>query len=108
MAAIRWGSQARDLTLDDIRRIQGDFVSSARLARDAGFDIVYVYGAHGYLLTQFLSSWTNRRRNRLPSIRSSPRKRGPSAFASIGGWDRVQCEGATPNAQRSGFRLAPG
>ena len=61
MASIRWGSTAREMTLDDIRRIQADFVTSARLARDAGFDIVYVYGAHGYLLTQFLSSWSNRR-----------------------------------------------
>lgn len=61
MAEIRWGSSARDMTIDDITRVQNDFVASARLARDAGFDIVYVYGAHGYLLTQFLSSWYNRR-----------------------------------------------
>jgi dimethylamine/trimethylamine dehydrogenase len=59
MADVRWGSAAREMTLDDIRRVQADFVSGARLARDAGFDIVYVYGAHGYLLTQFLSSWYN-------------------------------------------------
>ncbi len=30
-------------------------------AVDAGFDIVYVYGAHGYLMTQFLSAHLNRR-----------------------------------------------
>ena len=59
MADVRWGSAAREMTLDDIRRVQADFVNGARLARDAGFDIVYVYGAHGYLLTQFLSSWYN-------------------------------------------------
>ncbi len=59
MAEIRWGSQAREMTLDDIARVQADFVRSARLARDTGFDIVYVYGAHGYLLTQFLSPWHN-------------------------------------------------
>jgi len=58
-AEIRWGSQAREMTMDDIARVQADFVNSARLARDAGFDIVYVYGAHGYLLTQFLSPWHN-------------------------------------------------
>ena len=58
-AEIRWGSAAREMTLDDIARVQRDFVDGARRARDAGFDIVYVYGAHGYLLTQFLSSWTN-------------------------------------------------
>jgi dimethylamine/trimethylamine dehydrogenase len=59
MAEPRWGSSAREMTIDDIRRVQADFVKGARLARDAGFDIVYVYGAHGYLLTQFLSSWYN-------------------------------------------------
>ena len=58
-ADILWGSSAREMTLDDIARVQADFVRSAQLARDIGFDIVYVYGAHGYLLTQFLSSWYN-------------------------------------------------
>jgi dimethylamine/trimethylamine dehydrogenase len=60
-AEIRWGSTAREMTLDDIARVQSDFVEGAKRARDAGFDIVYVYGAHGYLLTQFLSTYTNRR-----------------------------------------------
>ncbi|MBI1350474.1 MAG: NAD(P)-binding protein [Actinomycetales bacterium] len=60
-AEIRWGSSAREMDLDDIARVQADFVHAARLARDIGFDIVYVYGAHGYLLTQFLSPWHNLR-----------------------------------------------
>src|SRR5262245_48394893 len=55
------GSLAAEMTVSDIRRIQRDWVSAARRAADAGFDIVYVYGAHGYLLTQFLSAVTNRR-----------------------------------------------
>ncbi len=60
-ARIRWGSSAREMTLDDITRVQQDFVDAARRARDVGFDIVYVYGAHGYLMTQFLSTRTNLR-----------------------------------------------
>ena len=58
-AEIHWGSAAREMSVADIARIQSDFVRGARLARDAGFDIIYVYGAHGYLLTQFLSPWHN-------------------------------------------------
>ncbi|HYN74898.1 MAG TPA: NAD(P)-binding protein [Candidatus Limnocylindria bacterium] len=54
-------SAAKEMTTADIRRVQADFVLAARRARDVGFDIVYVYGAHGYLVTQFLSPLTNRR-----------------------------------------------
>ena len=46
---------------DDIRRAQQDWVAAARRARSAGFDIVYVYGSHTYLPTQFLSPVYNRR-----------------------------------------------
>ena len=45
----------------DITRVQRDWSRAARRARDVGFDIVYVYWAHGYLMTQFLSSHANRR-----------------------------------------------
>src|SRR5205823_5605869 len=38
-----------------------EWVRAARQAADAGFDIVYVYGAHGYLMTQFLSTVMNLR-----------------------------------------------
>ena len=45
----------------DIRRVQADWAAAARRARDAGFDIVYVYGAHSYLPMQFLSPFYNHR-----------------------------------------------
>jgi dimethylamine/trimethylamine dehydrogenase len=46
---------------DDIERIRGDWVRAAKLVRDAGFDIVYVYGGHSYLPLQFLSPFYNKR-----------------------------------------------
>jgi dimethylamine/trimethylamine dehydrogenase len=49
------------MELADIRRVQDDWIRAARRARDAGFDIVYVYGGHSYLLTQFLSPFYNTR-----------------------------------------------
>ncbi len=45
----------------DIRRVQADWAAAARRAREAGFDIVYVYGAHSYLPMQFLSPFYNHR-----------------------------------------------
>jgi dimethylamine/trimethylamine dehydrogenase len=48
---------------DDIRRVREDWVAAARRSRDAGFDIVYVYGGHSYLPLQFLSPFYNRRRD---------------------------------------------
>lgn len=51
----------RALDAVDIRRIQGDWAQAAKRARAAGFDIVYVYGAHGFLPMQFLSPYYNKR-----------------------------------------------
>ncbi len=45
----------------DFERVRRDWVWAARQARSAGFDIVYVYGGHTYLLTQFLSPFYNHR-----------------------------------------------
>lgn len=49
------------MEIDDIRRIQDRWVEASVQARDCGFDIVYVYGAHSYLPMQFLSPFYNRR-----------------------------------------------
>jgi 2,4-dienoyl-CoA reductase-like NADH-dependent reductase (Old Yellow Enzyme family) len=48
-------------TLDDIAQIKSAFAASARRAVAAGFEIVEVHCAHGYLMTEFLSPISNRR-----------------------------------------------
>src|SRR5215470_13273464 len=58
---LRFASLAKEMTAADIARVQHEWVAAARRGRDAGFDIIYVYGAHGYLFTQFISPVTNRR-----------------------------------------------
>jgi len=49
------------LGVEDLGRVRDEFVHSARLAMDAGFDGVELHGANGYLLEQFLSPHTNQR-----------------------------------------------
>jgi 2,4-dienoyl-CoA reductase-like NADH-dependent reductase (Old Yellow Enzyme family) len=51
----------RELTSSDIERILGDFAAAARRAVAAGFKLLELHGAHGYLGAQFLSPKTNRR-----------------------------------------------
>lgn len=57
-------SYCREMTEEDIEQKTEDFVQAARLARQAGFDAVEIHAGHGYLLSQFISPWTNRRRDR--------------------------------------------
>ncbi len=54
----------REMTVDDIEEIITAFAAAAGRAREAGFDAVEVHGAHGYLLTQFLSPLANKREDR--------------------------------------------
>jgi 2,4-dienoyl-CoA reductase-like NADH-dependent reductase (Old Yellow Enzyme family) len=100
--------------LDDagLRKVVADFAMAASRARDAGFDVIEIHAAHGYLLHEFLSPLSNLRddtyggtlENRARLLRevvAGIRKEWPSPrplFVRVsatdwkpGGWDIDEC-----------------
>jgi anthraniloyl-CoA monooxygenase len=56
------GSQVpREMTLADMLDVRGQFVAATRMAARAGFDLLELHCAHGYLLASFISPLTNLR-----------------------------------------------
>ena len=55
------GTRSHAMTQADIDRVTQDFASAAAMAEEAGFGGVEIHIGHGYLLSQFLCPWNNRR-----------------------------------------------
>ena len=53
----------RELTIKEIASLIRQFTDSAQKAKDAGFDLVEIHGAHGYLISEFLSGYSNKRKD---------------------------------------------
>jgi 2,4-dienoyl-CoA reductase-like NADH-dependent reductase (Old Yellow Enzyme family) len=54
-------TNARGLSLAEVKQLRDDFINAAIRAKKCGYTGVEVHGAHGYILTQFLSSEINKR-----------------------------------------------
>ena len=52
---------AREMSGDEIEMLIDAYGQAARRAEEAGFDAVQIHAAHGYLINQFISPYTNRR-----------------------------------------------
>ena len=88
----------RALTLDEIAETLEDYRVATVNAREAGFDLVEIHGAHGYLLHQFLSEVSNVRDDRYGGEQEN-RARFPLEVvdAVVGAWE----------PGRVGIRLSP-
>jgi 2,4-dienoyl-CoA reductase-like NADH-dependent reductase (Old Yellow Enzyme family) len=63
-SAIRWGEgypMPREMSAQDIQDVINGFRDSAKRAIEAGVDVIEIHGAHGYLISSFLSPISNRR-----------------------------------------------
>jgi 2,4-dienoyl-CoA reductase-like NADH-dependent reductase (Old Yellow Enzyme family)/thioredoxin reductase len=58
------GVRPRAVSVDEIEQMVREFGESAKRAKEAGFDAVMIHGAHGYLVTDFLSARTNLRHDK--------------------------------------------
>jgi 2,4-dienoyl-CoA reductase-like NADH-dependent reductase (Old Yellow Enzyme family) len=116
----------REVTLSDLETIRGQFAAGARRALRAGFQVVEIHMAHGYLLHEFLSPLSNQRKDeyggslgnrmRLPlSIAQAVREIWPQdlpVFVRIsatdwvkGGWDLEQSIELCRNLKEQGIDL---
>lgn len=50
-----------ELTVEEIKEIEQDFADCARRCKQAGFDGIEIHGGHGYLVAEFMSSYSNKR-----------------------------------------------
>jgi 2,4-dienoyl-CoA reductase-like NADH-dependent reductase (Old Yellow Enzyme family) len=101
----------REMTLDDIDRVVEEFAVAAKRAFHAGFEVIEIHAAHGYLLHEFLSPLSNHRaddyggslenRVRFPlRVARAVREQWPARFPLFvrisasdwaeGGWDLPQ------------------
>jgi 2,4-dienoyl-CoA reductase-like NADH-dependent reductase (Old Yellow Enzyme family)/thioredoxin reductase len=58
------GTTPHEMSTTEVEELVSAFVESAAVLEIAGFDGVELHGAHGYLLTQMLSPWSNHRSDR--------------------------------------------
>lgn len=52
-----------EMSSDDIKRLVSSFTTAAARSAEAGYKVIEIHAAHGYLINQFLSPLTNKRTN---------------------------------------------
>ena len=89
----------REMTRADMDAVIAEFVAAAKRADRAGFDMLEMHAAHGYLLASFISPLTNRRSDEYGGVTRKPHAfsaRGFSRHARRHGRMRSRCRCASP------------
>lgn len=73
----------REMTSGDIEAVQEAWGQAARRADEAGFDVIEVHAAHGYLIHQFLSPASNHRTDRYGGSSANRMRFGAEVMQSI-------------------------
>jgi len=54
---------SKEMNENDMKKTSNDFATAALNLKNIGFDAIEIHMGHGYLLSQFLSPWTNKRKD---------------------------------------------
>jgi 2,4-dienoyl-CoA reductase-like NADH-dependent reductase (Old Yellow Enzyme family)/thioredoxin reductase len=58
-----FNEKPKELTIEEIGELVDQHSEAAQKAKDGGFDMVEIHGAHGYLVSEFLSKYSNKRKD---------------------------------------------
>jgi N-ethylmaleimide reductase len=88
----------RALSVEEIKATLEDYARAARNAREAGFDLVEIHGAHGYLIHQFLGKASNHREDEYGGSQENRARFALEVVDAVAGaW----------SADRTGIRISP-
>lgn len=85
----------QELSTQGIKKLTDQFVSAAMRAKRAGFDVVELHSAHGYLLQQFLSPLSNQRKDEYGKNRMKFPLEVAEAVRAV--WPKERCLGVRIN-----------
>lgn len=67
-----FGVNPRELSTEEVEELVEQFGIAAGRTKEAGYDGVYIHGAHGFLITQFMDPFTNIRRDKYGDLMRFP------------------------------------